>query len=160
MPRPGAPSGEYGILWRSRAGPARGSRPTSSASILANRTDELLWQALDREGAELRVFFADLPDFFELCRVAPGLNLLHAVPDLDGDALLRRRSLDRGDVLAGGQQPPSGCLDQRLGFSCVLLRVGIQIGHVDLGNVVHRRLRLGVQVLDGRAADSQADCAR
>jgi len=49
----------------------------------------LLCHALDGEGAERRVFSADLTQFLKLWVVTPGLEFFHAVPDLHDGALRR-----------------------------------------------------------------------
>jgi hypothetical protein len=66
-----------------------------------------LREALDGEGAEFRVFVADLPDGLIIRRCAPGLNRFEAVELIDGDARSRRRPFECNDILAGGDQAPA-----------------------------------------------------
>src|SRR6185312_16597390 len=84
------------------------------------RWSHLVRQALDRERARFSVFLAKGLEFLELRRAAPSFDLIHAVPDLDHDTLLRRLSFQRGDVLSGGKDTSAAFLDQSLGLGGVI----------------------------------------
>lgn len=47
---------------------------------------ELLWHAIDCEGAELRVFFADFSEFNIFRIGTPRVDFVHAVPNLNHNA--------------------------------------------------------------------------
>src|SRR5205807_3319695 len=112
------------------------------------------------KGTEGRVLVADLARFLVLRRIAPGLDLLHAVPLDHRDAALRRRAFDHSDVGTRGQDLAAGLPDRGLRLRRILLGVGIDILDVDLADVEHGRLGLRVQLIDGDGAEAEAGDGR
>ena len=82
------------------------------------------------------------------------LHLVHAVPNLNGDAL-RRRSFHRRHVQAGGKKLASRLLDARLRQRRIFFDVRVGIRHVDFGHQIDL-LGLGMKALDGCGANSDA----
>src|SRR2546427_8321509 len=117
---------------------------------------ELFRQTLDGKGAEFRVLVADLADFLEFGRIAVGLICFHAVPDLQGNALLRWCTFNRRYVLSDSKEPATGFLNQSLSFRHVLLQIGIEVFHIDFRNNVERRFSLSVYILDRHGAKYEA----
>src|SRR6267143_2876108 len=138
--------------------------PVEAASIFrAGRTRRLfLRQSLNGEGTEFRVLVADFAGFLEFLRIAPGLYFFHAVPDLHDNALLGRRAFDRGDLTSCREETTAGRFDRGLGFRDVLLHISVRVRHVDLRDVVDRRLGLSVESFDHGSANSETgdDCQR
>ena len=54
--------------------------------------------------------------------------------------------------MSGGKDTSAAFLDQSLGLGGVIFCPAIEIGYVDLGDVIDRRLCLGMQALDGRGS--------
>src|ERR1700704_1153545 len=97
-----------------------------------------LWcDAIDGERTEFRILFADRPEFLELCRIAIGLILFHAIPELDGGALwglpIERSHLSGASSSRSSdcQEASAGFLDERLLLRGVLPSVGVGIRHID-----------------------------
>ena len=118
---------------------------------------DLLRQALDRKGAELRVFVADLAGFFVLIRIAPRLDRVKAIKSINGDAGARRRSLEHKDVLPAGYETAARRLYRGLDNRNVLLLVCIQITDADLGHEVSGRTAVyapGLAAIDDHLWDA------
>src|SRR5262249_26885824 len=113
---------------------------------------QLVRHALNREGAELRVFFAEFSVLNILGVGAPRLDLLHAIPDLNDNAL-RCIAVKCGYLSAIGSSGSSdrheataGCLNEGLSLRDILLRIGIGVGYIDFCDVVDGRLGLCMRV--------------
>src|SRR5437660_9222627 len=117
---------------------------------------ELFRQTLDTKGAEFCVLVADLADFLEFGRIAVGFKCFHAVPGLQGNALLRWCTFNRRYVLSDSKEPATGFLNQSLSFRHVLLQIGIEVFHIDFRNNVERRFSLSVYILDRHGAKYKA----
>src|SRR5713226_758521 len=115
----------------------------------------LLRYAFDGVRTESSVLFADLPEFLELLRIAPGLKFFDAVPDLHDDAPFWRLSLKHSDLSSLSKGAPTGCFGPGRSARDVLLRVSRRVRYVDLHDVVDRRLGLSVKTLDRYGAESE-----
>src|SRR5882757_2770513 len=97
-----------------------------------------LWcDAIDGERTEFRILFADRPEFLELCRIAIGLILFHAIPELDGGALWGlpiERSHLSGARSADCEEGPAGFLGERLLLGGVLPSGRGEIRHRDFSH--------------------------
>ena len=89
-------------------------------------------EALDGEGAEFRVFVADLPRGLIICGCAPGLNRFEAVELVDGDARTRRRPFERNDILPGGDQAAARRLDRGLDNRDILFLISKSVMSVSV----------------------------
>src|SRR5438309_7987831 len=121
-----------------------------------DKKPELFRQTLDGKGAEFCVLVADLADFLEFGRIAVGFICFHAVPDLQGNALLRWCTFNRRYVLSDSKEPATGFLNESLSFRHVLLQIGIKVFHIDFRNNVERRFSLSVYILDRHGAKYEA----
>src|SRR5215471_241308 len=109
-----------------------------------------LFQAIDRDDVEFRVFLADLERGLKIGRVVPSLQRLHAVPAKDHNRPVRQvsrnlRSRSCRDILA------AVILDRFLRRRNVLFCVALLVADLVDGDHVNRRLGLRMQSLDRSA---------
>jgi hypothetical protein len=97
-----------------RIGPGAGSPWPVSLS------KALLRQTVEGEGAELRVFVADLSRFLVLIRIPPRLDQGYQI-DFDGDARARGRPFKHEDVLPASYETAARRLYRGLDNGNVLL---------------------------------------
>jgi hypothetical protein len=115
----------------------------------------LLRQALDRVGAEPRVFVSDLPRFLVLIRTAPRLDRVKAVKSTNGDARASRRPLQHKNVLSTGDKAAARRFYRGLGNGKVLFQIGVQVADADFGDDIGGRPGRGMEALNGGNADRQ-----
>src|SRR5262245_18772158 len=110
-----------------------------------------LFQAVDRDDVELRVFLADLQRRLKFGRIVPTLQRLHAVPAKDHDRAARQVARNRCSRSCR-HILPAVILDRFLRRRVVFLGVALLVAELVDGDHVDRRFGLRMQRLDGSTA--------